>query len=285
MTDDQKRPSVAITENGKFVTVWQSYGQDGSGYGVFGEMGQMVGLADFNNDGFVNFRDYCILADEWLKSGGTLTTDLQVIYDRVPLSYDDITYNPGHIILKNTTASKELNMYFDETTGRLKFLGGENYVMGDWMYLSVYPEINKNLNTGSNTFVLSDNFNLEPTVTVDIDVTVGGGTSDFIYALLPHNPLDIPLPNGTSLLYMEQKLTDHSVIQGNITMTIQFPSSIQLDENFIYLYAWNLSGSEDWDLAPESFYDHSVTYDLVNNRIIMRYKKNRSWKLRYLFNQ
>jgi hypothetical protein len=55
---------------------WQSYGQDGSGYGVFGETGQMVGSADFNNDGFVNFRDYCILADEWLKSGGTITADL-----------------------------------------------------------------------------------------------------------------------------------------------------------------------------------------------------------------
>ncbi len=76
MTDDQKRPSVAITENGKFVTVWQSYGQDGSDYGVFGEIGQMVGSADFNGDGFVNFRDYCILADEWLKGGGTITADL-----------------------------------------------------------------------------------------------------------------------------------------------------------------------------------------------------------------
>jgi hypothetical protein len=76
MTDDQKRPSVAITENGKFVMAWQSYGQDGSGYGVFGEMGQMVGSADFNGDGFVNFRDYCILAEEWLKSGELLKADL-----------------------------------------------------------------------------------------------------------------------------------------------------------------------------------------------------------------
>jgi len=76
MTDDQKRPSVAITENGKFVMAWQSYGQDGSGYGVFGEMGQMVGSADFNGDGFVNFRDYCILAEEWQESGELLKADL-----------------------------------------------------------------------------------------------------------------------------------------------------------------------------------------------------------------
>jgi len=76
MEDDQKRPSVAMTENGKFVMTWQSYGQDGSGYGVFGETGQMVGSADFNSDGLVNFNDYCILAEEWLKSVEPLTADL-----------------------------------------------------------------------------------------------------------------------------------------------------------------------------------------------------------------
>jgi hypothetical protein len=76
MTDDQKRPSVAMGLNGKFVMAWQSYGQDGSGYGVFGEMGQIVGSADFNNDGFVNFRDYCILAEAWLKSEDSLAADL-----------------------------------------------------------------------------------------------------------------------------------------------------------------------------------------------------------------
>ncbi|MFZ2146808.1 MAG: hypothetical protein WAV28_06260 [Sedimentisphaerales bacterium] len=76
MTDDQKRPAAAITENGKFVIAWQSYGQDGSDYGIFVQPGQMVGSADFNGDGFVNFYDYCILAEEWLKSGGLLKADL-----------------------------------------------------------------------------------------------------------------------------------------------------------------------------------------------------------------
>ncbi|MBW7992767.1 MAG: hypothetical protein FVQ84_22495 [Planctomycetes bacterium] len=73
---DQKRPAVAMEEGRKFVTAWQSYGQDGSGYGVFGQMGQMVGSADFNGDGLVNFSDYCILADEWFKIREPLTADL-----------------------------------------------------------------------------------------------------------------------------------------------------------------------------------------------------------------
>ena len=33
----QRRPSVASDTNGNFVVVWQSYNQDGSGYGVFGQ--------------------------------------------------------------------------------------------------------------------------------------------------------------------------------------------------------------------------------------------------------
>jgi len=76
MADDQQRPAVAMRENRKFAVAWQSDGQDGSGYGVFGRIGQIVGSADFNGDGFVNFRDYSILTEEWLKTEEPLTADL-----------------------------------------------------------------------------------------------------------------------------------------------------------------------------------------------------------------
>jgi len=74
--DDQKRPVVAMRQGSNFVTVWQSYSQDGSGYGVFAQTGHMVGSADFNGDGLVNFIDYSILAEEWFKIGEPLTADL-----------------------------------------------------------------------------------------------------------------------------------------------------------------------------------------------------------------
>lgn len=35
---DQRYPDVAISDNGVFVTVWQSDGQDGSGWGIFAEI-------------------------------------------------------------------------------------------------------------------------------------------------------------------------------------------------------------------------------------------------------
>jgi len=76
MVDDQKRPTVAMGQNRNFVMAWQSYGQDGSGYGIFGQRGQIVGSADFNSDGFVNFNDYCVLAEEWLRVEKPLIADL-----------------------------------------------------------------------------------------------------------------------------------------------------------------------------------------------------------------
>ncbi|MEE9371314.1 MAG: hypothetical protein V3W45_07595 [Sedimentisphaerales bacterium] len=73
---DQKYPDVAIKEDGEFVTVWQSDGQDGSEFGIFGEFGPKKGSAELTGDGFVNFRDFCVLAEEWLKEGNPLKADL-----------------------------------------------------------------------------------------------------------------------------------------------------------------------------------------------------------------
>jgi len=73
---DQKYPAVAIRGNDEFITAWQSNEQDGSGYGIFGQVGPKTGSADFNGDGFVDFCDYCVLAEDWLKEQNPLKTDL-----------------------------------------------------------------------------------------------------------------------------------------------------------------------------------------------------------------
>ncbi|MGD2093495.1 MAG: dockerin type I domain-containing protein [Phycisphaerales bacterium] len=76
MADDQKQPAVAMGNNGEYIVAWQSKGQDGSKWGIFADAGQIVGSADFNGDGLINFIDYCILAEEWLRSEDPLITDL-----------------------------------------------------------------------------------------------------------------------------------------------------------------------------------------------------------------
>jgi len=72
----QKYADVVMDGDGEFVAVWQSDCQDGSDYGVFGEVGPRVGCADFSGDSFVNFADYCVLAGEWLEEGDGLKADL-----------------------------------------------------------------------------------------------------------------------------------------------------------------------------------------------------------------
>lgn len=73
---DQRYPVAALGGDGSFVTAWQSYGQDGSRYGIFAETGQMVGSADFNDDGFVDTRDYGIFAEQWLEEDPALSADM-----------------------------------------------------------------------------------------------------------------------------------------------------------------------------------------------------------------
>jgi len=74
--NDQRYPAVAINEAGGFVAVWQSQTQDDSRYGIFARPGPIIGSADFNADGLVDFHDYNILAGEWHKNENPLTADL-----------------------------------------------------------------------------------------------------------------------------------------------------------------------------------------------------------------
>jgi len=74
--NDQRYPAVAISEAGGFVAVWQSQTQDGSRYGIFARPGPIIGSADFNDDGFVDFYDYGIMAGQWLLNENPLTADL-----------------------------------------------------------------------------------------------------------------------------------------------------------------------------------------------------------------
>jgi hypothetical protein len=76
VANDQKYPVVALKENNEFLTVWQSYGQDGSGYGIFADTGPKTASADINNDGLVNFFDYLFLSNQWLEQLNPLTADL-----------------------------------------------------------------------------------------------------------------------------------------------------------------------------------------------------------------
>jgi len=54
---DQRNADIALSDNGVFVTVWQSDEQDGSGYGIFGEIQSIVGWADLNTDDLISLNE------------------------------------------------------------------------------------------------------------------------------------------------------------------------------------------------------------------------------------
>ena len=86
LEDDQKYPAIAMGENDRFVTVWQSYEQDGSRYGIYGTSKNFISTADISCDEIVNFTDYCFLANEWKENEEPLAAD--IIGDNVIDQYD-----------------------------------------------------------------------------------------------------------------------------------------------------------------------------------------------------
>ena len=208
---------------------------------------------------------------------GTVATDFQILFDMLAFMWDYTIYSPGQIIMRNTTANKELQMHFDETTGRMTYLGGDNMMGPDWFYMSVYPEYIVHLDTGTtNYFILQSDFSIDATVIVNIDTATGGPGVDYLYALLPFNPIGIPLPNGTALLYMDTKITDHTQIVGNVSMTVGLPSSLDLSTLEIFLYAWNMSGTSEWDEPPPDFW-YLVTFDYSANSITFEFPMDSPW--------
>src|SRR5262245_24475017 len=60
-TDEQMRPAVATDAAGNFVVVWQSYGQDGSGKGLFGQRYSSSGAPlgpEFQVNTYTTFGQY-----------------------------------------------------------------------------------------------------------------------------------------------------------------------------------------------------------------------------------
>lgn len=74
--DKQWYSDVAMSDSGSFVTVWVSEQQDGSGYGVFGEVVVRPASPDCNGDGFVDFVDFCVVAEQWHAESAPYVADV-----------------------------------------------------------------------------------------------------------------------------------------------------------------------------------------------------------------
>jgi hypothetical protein len=207
-----------------------------------------------------------------LMPEGTTSSELGPIFDFFGDIYDDISYSPGQVVLRNTTLNRELNFHFDEVSGRVTMMNGWSNDPGpgsDWNYMSLYPKFYRPLNIGSNSFTANTNFPITG-LTVNINVSVGATGTALIYNYFPMNPVNVSVPEGIPLAYFDQLYSNFTAISSNVTMTVTLPLSINVSEMIFYFYAYNMSGTLEWDAAPPDFYDDYVTFLHTTNSIILK---------------
>ena len=96
-----------------------------------------------------------------LMPEGTTSSELSVFFVMWNGVYDEITYNTGHVLLRNTTINRELNFYFDDTSSKMTMMYGwaKMPIPGEeWTYMSVYPKFYQALHSSTSVFTISTNF-------------------------------------------------------------------------------------------------------------------------------
>ncbi|MFX0082426.1 MAG: hypothetical protein ACFE94_11820 [Candidatus Hodarchaeota archaeon] len=214
---------------------------------------------------------------------GTTSSELSDLFDVYSSVYDDITYNPGQVILRNTALNRELNFNFDEISGNVTMMYGwraDPVGPPNWKYISYYPKFYEELTPAVlNHIVFNTDFPISG-LTVSMDITAGptGAGAALIYTYFPMNPVNVSLPEGTPIAYFDQLLTHWTLITGNITMTLTLPLSIDINNIIPYFYAFNMSGTLDWDQAPPEFYANNLSFDNATNSIIIEMEPSMFFK-------
>ena len=159
---------------------------------------------------------------------------------------------------------------FSATTGMTTMIRGWMYNFDDffgyytWNYFSAYLETSVFLDPGLNIIDLESLFNTDLEITAEI--IVSGSGAEFIYALNSFNPVDEDIPMGDTLGYLDLKITNHSLLTENITLIITFPTSVDLSIYYTYFWGWNMDGTNQWNGAPQEFYDACI-YDYTDNSL------------------
>jgi len=190
-------------------------------------------------------------------------TEFQNLFDLMGFMFDEIQYGIDWVHLRNTTVDTYMQYNFSATTGMTTLINGWTYRYDDyfgyfsWDFFSAYLETSVDLVPTLNTINLTSLFVSDISITAEIRVSAPG--AEFIYALNAINPVFEPLPMGEDLVYLDLKITNHSLLIGNITLDITIPSYIDLSTEYLYFWVWNMGGTDHWNGAPRGFYD-SVAY-------------------------
>lgn len=90
--NDQRYPVVAMQTSERFITAWQSNGEDGSGYGVYAAFAPKTFLGDFTADGAIDWDDLAVLTSRWLKDEPVLDITPSIVGDNTVNFLDFCTF-------------------------------------------------------------------------------------------------------------------------------------------------------------------------------------------------
>jgi len=74
--DTQYLPTIAMNNSGDFVVAWTSINSVANSVDTYAKIFPFYNPADLNKDGFVNFKNYAQLTNNWQKTGSGLEGDI-----------------------------------------------------------------------------------------------------------------------------------------------------------------------------------------------------------------
>ena len=182
--------------------------------------------------------------------------------------FDEMTFTEDRVLLRNSTNNKEYSALLDINSGRITFMGGwMNMPGGDdttWNYVSIYPMVNETLNVGTN-IISVPNDAVSAIITSRIDIITNNTGVEVVNAILNYNPINTSITNGTVLYYNDFLITNTTGLE-ELTFYIKFDASFDLSSYNLTFWAWNMSGNNEWDVAPTSATDMFV-YDYEDNSL------------------
>lgn len=182
--------------------------------------------------------------------------------------FDDNTFTEDHVSMRNTTLDRGFDTYIDTNTGAITFMGGwMNMPGGDnttWLHMTLYPMHNETLHSGTNTVSVPNDAVGEIAVS-EIELITNNADVEIANAILKNNPINTSINNGTILYYNDLLITNTTGLD-NLTFYIKFDSTFLLINYKLTFWAWNMSGNNAWEAAPQEAVDMFV-YDYVDNSL------------------
>ncbi|MFX1500095.1 MAG: hypothetical protein ACFFDH_03925 [Promethearchaeota archaeon] len=173
----------------------------------------------------------------------------------------------NYISFTNSTGPNYIHFEWDNSTGVVKLLYGfmTNPLEGKDEYVAIFAKNRVILPLGLSSVVLDNYF--VPDITLSINITTNSVGCELYYAILDINPTNESLPVGTPMFYGDMMINNHTLVEGNFTMEVHLPLTIDLNEIYLYLNGW-FPSMGGWQTMPAEDMDNILVYIYSINTVL-----------------